>query len=270
VADDQLTGLDRWILGAFSNLEKDVIEAYDKAEFHVVYQKLSQFVAVALSSIYHDVIKDRMYTDPANSARRRSTQTALHRLVTGLCQMLSPILVFTADEAWEFVPSKPTGSVHEADWKPRFFEQSEQERDYWKILFALRSNALPKLEKARQSKLIGKALEAKFSMKFYRLKTEEDKKLFGSFLTLGDWNWTGIDVSVLASPESTRLLQELLNVSKVEIAISETEQTWGLEVAKADGVKCERCWHWETDVGSNPEHPTICGRCVEAVKPFKT
>ena len=109
VADDQLTGLDRWILGEFSKLEAEVIAAYDQYEFHVVYQKVSQFVAVELSSIYHDVIKDRLYTDAANSPRRRSTQTALHRLVTGLCQMLAPILAFTADEAWEFVPGKKHG-----------------------------------------------------------------------------------------------------------------------------------------------------------------
>ncbi len=117
VADDKLTGLDRWILAEFSKLEQEVIAAYDKYEFHVVYQKASQFIAVELSSIYHDVIKDRLYTDPANSHRRRSTQTALHRLVTGLCQMLAPILSFTADEAWEFVPGKATASVHEANWE---------------------------------------------------------------------------------------------------------------------------------------------------------
>ncbi|HEY4952406.1 MAG TPA: isoleucine--tRNA ligase, partial [Verrucomicrobiae bacterium] len=111
VADNDLTGLDRWILGEFAKLESEVLAAYDQYEFHVVYQKLSQFIAVELSSVYHDVIKDRLYTDAANSPRRRSTQTTLHRLVTGLCQMLAPILAFTADEAWEFVPGKPTVSV---------------------------------------------------------------------------------------------------------------------------------------------------------------
>src|SRR5205807_2568743 len=116
VPDDKLTGLDRWILGEYSKLEKDVIEAYDQYEFHVVYQRVSQFAAVELSAIYHDVIKDRLYTDMANSHRRRSTQTALHRLVTGLCEMLAPILSFTAEEAWELIPGRPTQSVHEATW----------------------------------------------------------------------------------------------------------------------------------------------------------
>src|SRR6185436_571366 len=106
VADAELTGLDRWILGEFTKLENEVRPAYDAYEFHVVYQRISQFAAVELSAMYHDLVKDRLYTDPANSPRRRSTQTALHHMVQRLCQMLSPILSFTTDEAWEFIPGK--------------------------------------------------------------------------------------------------------------------------------------------------------------------
>jgi isoleucyl-tRNA synthetase len=127
VPDDKLTGLDRWILGEFSKLEAEVIAAYDQYEFHVVYQKVSQFIAVELSAIYHDVIKDRLYTDAANSPRRRSTQTALHRLVTGLCQMLAPILAFTADEAWEFIPGR-AAALSICPWEPRPFALSEEEK----------------------------------------------------------------------------------------------------------------------------------------------
>jgi isoleucyl-tRNA synthetase len=266
VSDDHLTGLDRWILGEFSKLEAEVLAAYDQYEFHVVYQKLSQFIAVELSSVYHDVIKDRLYTDPANSPRRRSTQTALHRLVTGLCQMLAPILAFTADEAWEFVPGKKVNSVHEANWQPKSFHRSEEEQNKWKMFFAVRTDALSKLEKARQSKLIGKALEAKFSMKFYRLESEEDKKLFGSSLTFGDWKWTGIETSSLVNDQNSKILQELLNVSSVKMDVSDSMDGMGFSVSRADGLKCERCWHWEMDVGKNSAHPTICGRCIEAVK----
>ena len=135
VRDDELTGLDRWILGEFSKLEQEVIKAYDGYEFHVVYQKVSQFIAVELSSIYHDVIKDRLYTDPANSHRRRSTQTTLHRLLTGLCQMLAPILSFTADEAWEFVPAKPVPSVHLANWQLQDTPQTDAEQAKWQWYF---------------------------------------------------------------------------------------------------------------------------------------
>src|SRR5438552_9730062 len=116
VPDEQLTGLDRWVLSEFAKLQAAVIRVYDAYEFHVVYQKTSQFAAVELSAIYHDVVKDRLYTDPAKSHRRRSTQTAIYRLVTGLCKLLAPILSFTADEAWEFIPGA-AGSVHEAAWE---------------------------------------------------------------------------------------------------------------------------------------------------------
>ena len=134
VPDDRLTGLDRWILGEFARLEAEVLAAYDKFEFHVVYQKVSQFVAVELSAIYHDVVKDRLYTDAANSPRRRSTQTAVYRLFVGLCEMLAPILAFTADEAWEFVPGKTVGSAHQLAWQPMKFQQDEAELAAWKGL----------------------------------------------------------------------------------------------------------------------------------------
>jgi isoleucyl-tRNA synthetase len=255
VPDDQLTGLDRWILGEFSKLEKEVIAAYDQFEFHVVYQKISQFIAVELSSIYHDVIKDRLYTDAANSPRRRSTQTALHRLLTGLCQMLSPILVFTTDEAWELIPGKPTGSVHESDFKPNGFSTTEIEQTDWKKLLKFRRLVLEILEIERQQKRIGKSLEAAIE-------------------------FDGHEDLLHAGAKRLEDFRELVNVSAVKInaklpAISADEKDnpqgtylFNQRTGHADGQKCERCWHWEMDIGKNPEHPTICGRCVEAVMQF--
>ncbi|HXI73693.1 MAG TPA: isoleucine--tRNA ligase [Verrucomicrobiae bacterium] len=239
VPDDELTGLDRWILGEFAKLEAEVLAAYDQYEFHVVYQKLSQFIAVELSSVYHDVIKDRLYTDAANSPRRRSTQTALHRLVTGLCQMLAPILAFTADEAWEFVPGKPTGSVHEANWQPKPLVRSAAEAGAWTGLFTLREKLLPELEKARQAKTIGKSLEARAILR-------------------------GTDPLLVDAKTHLEYLRELANVSQLEVELIGNGVA-EVEVVRAEGQKCERCWHWETDIGQNAEHPTICGRCVEAV-----
>ena len=248
VADDQLTGLDRWILGEFSKMEAEVIAAYDKSEFHVVYQKLSQFVAVELSSIYHDVIKDRCYTDAANSLRRRSTQTALRRLVTGLCQMLAPILAYTADEAWEFIPGKPTGSVHESEFKLSSFSISGNEQKIWADLFGFRSVLFPDMELKRKEKIVGKNLDAKVILKADDGFVSQANALKGE-------------------------LKELFNVSQLEIRKMEfqtqTPNSVHFEIAKADGQKCERCWHWETDIGQNPAHPTLCPRCVEAVLQFK-
>jgi isoleucyl-tRNA synthetase len=244
VPDDKLTGLDRWILGEFSKLEAEIIKAYDDYEFHVVYQKVSQFIAVELSSIYHDVIKDRLYTDPANSHRRRSTQTTLHRLVTGLCQMLAPILAFTADEAWEFVPGKKVNSVHETVFKPTSFSTTESEQANWKSLFELRNSILPELERSRQAKTIGKALEAEIVISVApKTNAEIAEKFQDDF-------------------------RELVNVSQVKFKRGGVLPV--CTVNKSDGQKCERCWRWEMDVGKNAEHPTICGRCVEAVTQFST
>ncbi len=238
VADKDLTGLDRWILNEFAKLERDVLAAYDKYEFHVVYQRVSQFVAVELSSQYHDLVKDRLYTDPANSPRRRSTQTALCHLVTGLSRLLAPIIVFTADEAWEFVPGMGD-SVHVEEFvASRVMLSAEDEKD-WKELFDLRVRVLPELEKARQSKLIGKSLEAKVT-------------LSGK-----------ADLLALVQRHADTF-RELLNISQLQLQVAEGDLR--AEVVKADGVKCERCWHVELNVGQQAEHPTICGRCVEAVK----
>src|SRR5439155_621857 len=235
--DEKLTGLDRWILGAFARLEAEVIQAYDAFEFHVVYQKLSQFAAVELSATYHDVVKDRLYTDPANSHRRRSTQTALHRIVTALCQMLAPVLSFTADEAWEFIASQTVESAHITTWSAGAFPWPAGEETAWQNLFTVRDLVLPELEKARQGKLIGKSLEAKVALRL-------PSALAGVGERQGD-------------------LRELLNVSQLTITSGEAVS---VTIAHADGRKCERCWHWETDVGSHPGHPTLCGRCVAAVQ----
>jgi isoleucyl-tRNA synthetase len=240
VPDDKLTGLDRWILGEFARLEAEVLTAYDAYEFHVVYQKVSQFAAVELSSIYHDVVKDRLYTDAANSPRRRSTQTALHRLVAGLCRMLAPLLAFTADEAWEFIPGVTHGSsVHEALWPATGFGRSEAERNSWAGLFALREQVLPELEKARQAKTIGKALEAKVIL-------------------------TGNTPLLVDGKIHMEVLRELLNVSQLEITLEGNGRA-SIVITKAQGQKCERCWHWEIDVGEEPKHPMLCSRCVAAV-----
>jgi len=243
VADADLTGLDRWILGEFTKLEDEVRPAYDAYEFHVVYQKISQFAAVELSAMYHDMVKDRLYTDAANSLRRRSTQTALHRLFTGLCKMLSPILAFTADEAWEFIPGREgMPSVHLARWQPGILQRSDAERCAWEGLFKLRELVLPGLEKERQAKTIGKSLEAKIVL-------------------------TGSNPLLVDAKTHLAALREILNVSQLEVHLTpgNGEPTLEIVVSKALGQKCERCWHWEEDVGEEPKHSTICGRCVEAV-----
>ncbi len=248
VSEDALTGLDRWILGEFAALEATVKAAYDAYEFHNVYQAVSQFVAVQLSSIYHDVVKDRLYTDAADSPRRRSTQTALHRMVAGLCQMLSPMLAFTADEAWEAIPGKHTASVHESEWKPTTQRLSETGMADWQTLFAIREKVFPALEQKRQAKVIGKSLEAVVFFNLPEAEQSSAKRL---------------------QPE----LAEILNVSHVRVGERAPGEPGDESVVvrqcqESGHVKCERCWHWEpaSAIGTDAAYPGICPRCTEAVK----
>jgi len=244
VPDEALTGLDRWILGAFAEVEADCARAYDACEYHVVYQRVAQFASVQLSAVFHDMVKDRLYTDAAGSARRRSTQTVLHRLVTGLCQVLAPVLAFTADEAWEHIPGRSAVSVHLSDWEPKPFPLSNAEKVGWAWLLETREKVLPELEKARQGRVIGKALEAQV-----RLQAPTLPEGLGA-----DWRDS---------------LRELLNVSELTVTAGVAGSELRVEVVHADGTKCERCWHWESDVGQHPAHPTLCGRCVGAVESLK-
>jgi isoleucyl-tRNA synthetase len=137
------------------------------------------------------------------------------------------------------VPGKTVESVHQLTWQPLGITRPDSEKAAWKALFELRELALPELEKARQAKEIGKALEAKLT-------------------------FAGSSPALAAAQAHPDALRELLNVSQLEIAPA-GEASLTISVSKAAGEKCERCWHWETDTGAHAEHPTICGRCVKAV-----
>jgi isoleucyl-tRNA synthetase len=167
-------------------------------------------------------------------------------MVVRLSQLLSPILAFTADEAWEFIPGHSKGdSVHASDWSPVSFALSPEEKTKWDLFFAWRNQILTELEKMRQEKTIGKALEAKVHL-----------KLSPETISLND--------------RDLDALRELLNVSQltVEKDASLAENTRSIQIVHAEGQKCERCWHWELTVGANTEHPTLCARCVDALKPL--
>ena len=240
VADSELTPLDRWILDQFTAMQGDVTEAYERFEYHVVYQRISQFVSVELSSVYHDCVKDRLYADAADSPRRRATQTTLLRLCSGLARMLAPICVFTSEEAWEFLPGDKADSVHLADWPEESLNLTDEERADWENLFALREPSLTELEKARQEKLIGKALEAR--------------------------------VTITANPEVLKTarahaetLRELINISQLKLTEDTSAKAAAYSVTKAEGTKCTRCWRWEESVGQYKNHPELCTRCMDVV-----
>jgi isoleucyl-tRNA synthetase len=245
VAEADLVDLDRWILYRFEEVRERVVKSYRDFEFHPVLHDVIDLFTVDLSAFYLDVVKDRAYCSARTSRERRSAQTAMFTILRDSLLLMAPILSFTADEAWTHVPAHAgkDASVHlgefpgPTDWlrsaPAGFIEDMER-------LLAVRERALKELEKARESKLIGNSLEAKVTIKA-----------------------PAADAAFL-EPRAADLAA-LFIVSGVEVVSGPGEEL-AIEVGKADGAKCERCWNYSTYVGTSPEQPTFCARCERAVK----
>ncbi len=242
----KLEPLDQYILARLAQLTTRIRAAYDDFEFHRAYHALNEFTNTDLSALYLDVLKDRLYTFSPNHPARRSAQTAVWRIAEALTRLIAPILSFTADEIWEHLP-KVEGretSVHIALF-PEIASlvpgNTTALLDDWQKLIEVRSEVLISLEAARQSKLIGKGLDAKITI-------EAGEPVY----------------TLLERYEPS--LKELFNVSQVALAhIEHTEQKTLVTTLAAEGVKCARCWNYTTDVGNDPRYPSVCLRCAEAL-----
>lgn len=236
-AVEDLLEIDRWALASLANVTAKVVQGYEKYDFQVVYSALYNFCTVTLSAQYFDIIKDRLYTSAPKSHARRSAQTALYKIADSLCRLLAPILVFTADEAFENLPNQKVESVHLAEFPKAETADNSQLLANWERIFGIRDAVLKKLEEARIEKLIGSGLEAKVI-----LKADKDTTYF----LLDYFND----------------LRFIFIVSQVEVHESDA---FAVEIQKADGQKCERCWNYSIRVGEWEKYPTICERCSEAL-----
>ena len=224
--------VDRWILERLDQVIKDCRTAYDAFEFHKVYHSLNQFCAVDLSSLYIDITKDRMYCDAANEGRRRATQAAMHEIFVALCQLLAPVLAFTADEAWQF--SRPGKSVHLEEF-PQSKNRGTQATEQVSELLKLRAVIGQAIEKARQEKLIGNALEAAVVLKTNsEITAKIDKAELEEFFILSD------------------------------LTLEKGKDT-AASVKKTSFGKCARCWRHREYVGKSKTHPELCDRCEAVV-----
>jgi isoleucyl-tRNA synthetase len=245
VADADLDDLDRYALNRHREVVTRVLEAYDAYEFHVVYHQLVQYCAADLSSFYLDVLKDRLYCDGAASARRRSAQTVMHRMVRDLALLLSPVLPFTSDEIWPLVPGAAERSVHLAVF-PRREAPDEGVLERWSTLLEVRGAVTKALEEARNAKLCAASLEAAVTVKAPAAildalrRHEERSRVFPGNLA------------------------NLFIVSRVDL---EEGPALSVEVARAAGAKCERCWTYSEKVGRLPVHPAVCERCASVLEP---
>jgi len=254
VAYPDLERVDKWALMRLHQVIQRVTEAYENYRFHQVYHSLYNFCTVDLSAFYLDILKDRLYISGATAQVRRSAQTVLHQIVVALLKMLAPILVFTADEAWQYLPEAHLyePSVHlssMAEFDPNFID-FELENE-WEKLLKIRSEVAKAIEQVRESRLIGSSLEAKVILylpdSYFAVATNYQKQL----------------------PEIFIVSQCEVNNSRdglpADAFRSETVPDLGVKITKADGAKCERCWNWRLDVGKSKQHPTICQRCLEAI-----
>jgi len=248
---EHMEGLDQYMLRQTLEFADEVQTSYEQFAFHKIYHRLNHFCIVDLSAFYFDVLKDRLYISAPKSQARRSAQTAIWRIGEALVRLLAPIMSFTSEEVWDYLP-KIAGrkeSVHLA-----LFPSAEEVRgersvkdggnnDDWTTLRAVRDETLKALEEARNNKLIGTGLEAQVIV-------------------------AASDPIYSALERHKDQLRYLFIVSAVTLVQGSGNGTGGVhvEVKKADGLKCERCWNYSTHVGEDKNYPTVCERCSVVLK----
>ncbi|HEX2584312.1 MAG TPA: isoleucine--tRNA ligase [Steroidobacteraceae bacterium] len=246
VAVSDMIDLDRWAVWRTQQLQEEVIRAYRDNEFHIIYQKVHNFCGVDMGAFYLDVLKDRLYTTAAGSHARRSAQTAMWLIIESMVRWLAPILSFTAEEIWKFMPvtAGREPSVLLATWMT--LPQVNEPAVNWTEMLALRSSVSRELEKIRVAGAIGAPLDATVELfadgAQYELLNKLGNELRFVFIT------SGATVQPISSKSA-------------DAAVDEAGKTW-IRVSAVADKKCVRCWHKRPDVGSNAEHPDICERCV--------
>ncbi|OZI15392.1 isoleucine--tRNA ligase [Sodalis-like symbiont of Philaenus spumarius] len=253
VSPEQMVVLDRWAVGRAQTAQAEIVAAYDSYDFHNVVQRMMQFCSVEMGSFYLDIIKDRQYTTKADSIARRSCQTALYHIIEALVRWMAPIMSFTADEIWGFIPGERAQYVFTEEWYDGLFglDAAQPLNDaYWQTLLQGRSETNKVIEQSRAAKRIGGSLEARVT-----LYAKPD---------------LAVSLRELGNELYFALLTSNAVVADYADAGADAVQCEGLKglkiaLAKAEGEKCPRCWHYETDIGQHADHPEICGRCVTNV-----
>jgi len=251
VKPEEMLALDRWAVERTAELQKEIIDAYNRYQFHLIYQKLHNFCVVDLGGFYLDIIKDRQYTCKADSLPRRSCQTALFHIIEALTRWLAPILSFTADELWQFIPGKRDATVFAQEWYqlPAMPQDGNFTTVYWQQVMNIKTAVNKVIEDERAAGRIGGSLQAEVTLYV------DDERLNQKLNFLQDELRFVLITSYAISQEQDRVPEGV-----------ETDLR-GLRVAvkKSDHKKCVRCWHYREDVGTHKGHEEICGRCVENI-----
>ncbi|HEY0802402.1 MAG TPA: isoleucine--tRNA ligase, partial [Steroidobacteraceae bacterium] len=246
MAFDDLVAIDQWVIAKTFALQNEVVTAYRNYEFHKIYQEIHNFCVVELGGFYLDIIKDRLYTTGANSAPRRSAQTALNHLAQAMVRWLAPILSFTAEEVWGYLPGIPNESVFLNAWH-QFPPGAERDGTIdWPALIALKADVARELERLRATGSLGSSLEAEVTVFV-------PEALAARFEMIGD------ELRFLLITGDAKVVT---SSSPPPSAVKAAQEEVWIEVKPSSNVKCVRCYQLRADVGSNPQHPEICSRCV--------
>lgn len=252
VPADKMLALDRWAVNKARLVQQEIIQAYDTYQFHVIYQKIHQFCSVDMGSFYLDIIKDRQYTTQENSLARRSTQTALFHIIEALVRWLAPILSFTAEEIWQYLPGKRNESVFLTTWYTDLSalpDNAEMNAAYWERLRLVRDAVNKEIENQRIAGKLGTPLEAAVDLYCDELLKKQLDKL-------------GNELRFVFITSSAKV--HALGTAVLPVAATNIPDLW-VSVVPLSDKKCERCWHRCADIGENSQHPTLCLRCVENV-----
>ncbi|RDI42819.1 isoleucine--tRNA ligase [Aquicella lusitana] len=249
---EEMLMLDRWAVDRARLMQEEILEAYNTFQFHLVVQKVHQFCVTDMGGFYLDIIKDRQYTMQANSRGRRSAQTAMYHIARAFVCWIAPILSFTAEEIWQYIPGKRSPSIMLETWYEDLAGLTDDElmnRTYWEKIRQVREAVNKEIENQRNAGKIGSALEAEV----YLYCGPNLKPLLDALQD--ELRFVLITSFARVIPEHSGPVDAIMtDVAGLLLKIEATKQP-----------KCERCWHRRSDVSANSAYPGLCGRCVENV-----
>ena len=253
VTTNDMLALDRWVVDKAYHLQEDVKKSYENYQFQTIYQKVHNFCAMDLGGFYLDIIKDRQYTAKTDGLARRSAQTAIYHVVEALTRWLAPIISYTADEIWQYIPGERSDSVFLENWYEGLFpldDSSKLDAELWGKVMAVRTAVSKDLEVLRSKGEIGSSLNAEVTL-------YADASNFAA-------------LEPIASELHFIFITSKVKLAELEAAPEEAMQTdlqgLKLKAIASSHQKCVRCWHHREDIGSHAEHPELCGRCVDNIE----
>jgi isoleucyl-tRNA synthetase len=249
----QMLPLDRWALDRAYQVQQDVLKAYDNYQFHLIYQKVHNFCANEMGSLYLDITKDRQYTMQPDSLARRSSQTAMYHIIEAMVRWMAPILSFTAEELWSFLPGERNESVLLNTWYDVLAPMdadTQFDLTFWNQTFSVRDAVAKELENQRNAGHIKGGLTAEVTL-------FADESLYNQLALLED----ELKFVLITSQASLKSVSD-----KTDDAVETAVSGLFVSIKASEYQRCDRCWHQVESVGMNPEHPHLCGRCIDNVE----